>query len=143
MVKNLPTNARDVSDASLMPGLARSPGEGLGNPLQYFCLEIPWTEVGGLLSVGLQRVGHKCLSMHEIILKQRFNHTTSLLRTHSGFPLPASWICRSSVADLSFNSPLPVFWFSPGRAPYCVLPSLTSLHIPIPNTWNTFLPCCL
>ena len=41
MVKNPPTNARDVSDASLMPGLERSPGEGLGNPLQYFCLENP------------------------------------------------------------------------------------------------------
>ena len=32
-------------------------GEGNGNPLQYSCLEIPWTEKpGGLQSVGLSRV---------------------------------------------------------------------------------------
>ena len=36
MVKNLPDNARD-SDS--IPGSGRSPGEGNGNPLQYFCLE--------------------------------------------------------------------------------------------------------
>ena len=34
-------------------------GEGNGNPLQYACLENPWTEEpGGLLSTGLHRVGH-------------------------------------------------------------------------------------
>ena len=41
------------------PGSGRSHGEGHGNPLQYSCLENPWTEEpGGLLSVGLQRVRH-------------------------------------------------------------------------------------
>ena len=34
-------------------GLRRSPGEGKGNPLQYACLENPWTEKpGGLQSMG-------------------------------------------------------------------------------------------
>ena len=34
-------------------------GEGDGNPLQYSCLENPWTkEPGGLQSVGSQRVRH-------------------------------------------------------------------------------------
>ena len=41
MVKNPPTNARDVNDANLMPGSGRSPGEGHGSSLQYFCLENP------------------------------------------------------------------------------------------------------
>ena len=41
MVKNPPTNARDVNDASWMPGLGRCPGEEHGNPHQYFCLENP------------------------------------------------------------------------------------------------------
>ena len=36
MVKNLPGNAGDVG---LILGLARSPGEGNGYPLQYSCLE--------------------------------------------------------------------------------------------------------
>ena len=34
-------------------------GEGDGTPLQYSCLENPWTEEpGGLPSMGLHRVGH-------------------------------------------------------------------------------------
>ena len=41
VVKNLPTSAEDAEDASLVPGLGRSPGGGHGNPLQYFCLENP------------------------------------------------------------------------------------------------------
>ena len=41
MVKNLPANAGDVRDSGLIPGLGRSPGEGNGNSLQYFCLENP------------------------------------------------------------------------------------------------------
>ena len=35
MIENLPANA---GDAVLIPGSGQSPGEGNGNPLQYFCL---------------------------------------------------------------------------------------------------------
>ena len=38
MGKNLPTNAGDEGS---IPGLGRSPEEGNGNPLQYFCLGNP------------------------------------------------------------------------------------------------------
>ena len=38
VVKNPPANAGDVG---LIPGSGRSPGEGNGIPLQYFCLENP------------------------------------------------------------------------------------------------------
>ena len=31
----------NVGDLGLSPGLGRSPGEGNGNPLQYYCLENP------------------------------------------------------------------------------------------------------
>ena len=34
-------SAYNAGDPSLIPGLGRSPGEGNGNPLQYFCLESP------------------------------------------------------------------------------------------------------
>ena len=37
-VNNLPANA---GDQDLIPGLARSPGEGNNNPLQYSFLENP------------------------------------------------------------------------------------------------------
>jgi len=47
-------------DLDSTPGLGRSPGGGNGNPLQYSCLENPHgqKEPGGLLSMGLQRVGN-------------------------------------------------------------------------------------
>ena len=43
-VKNLPANAGDTGSI-LGPG--RYPGEGNGNPLQYSCWRIPWTEEPG------------------------------------------------------------------------------------------------
>ena len=41
MVKNPNTNADDVRDVDLIPGLGRSPGGGHGNPFQCSCLENP------------------------------------------------------------------------------------------------------
>ena len=38
VVKNLPANVGDARDAGSIPGLGRSPGAGLGNSLQYYCL---------------------------------------------------------------------------------------------------------
>jgi len=47
-----------VRDLGLIPGSGRSPGEGNGNPLQYSCLENPWTEEpSGLQSMRSHRVG--------------------------------------------------------------------------------------
>ena len=49
----------NVGDPGSIPGLERSPGEGNGNPLQYYCLENPWTEEPGRLqSMGSLRVRH-------------------------------------------------------------------------------------
>ena len=36
VVKNPPANGEDEGDQALIPGLGRSPGEGIGYPLQYF-----------------------------------------------------------------------------------------------------------
>ena len=41
MVKILPPSVGDPGDASSVPGLERSPGEGNGKPFQYSCLENP------------------------------------------------------------------------------------------------------
>ena len=41
--------ACNAKDAGLILGLGRSPGGGHGNPLQYSCLENPWTEEPGRL----------------------------------------------------------------------------------------------
>ena len=53
VVKNLLANTGDVRDAGSIPGLGRCPEGGLGNPLQYSCLENPmdrevwWATVHG------------------------------------------------------------------------------------------------
>ena len=39
LVKNSPANAGDRRDLGLIPESEISPGEGNGNPLQYYCLE--------------------------------------------------------------------------------------------------------
>ena len=57
VVKNLTANAVDVRYSSSIPGLRRSPGGGHGIPLQYSCLENPWSEEPGRIqSIGSQRV---------------------------------------------------------------------------------------
>ena len=59
VVKNLPANAKDSRDSSLIPWLGRSPEGGHGSPFHYFAWRIPWREEpGGLQSVGSKRVGH-------------------------------------------------------------------------------------
>ena len=56
VVKNPPANAGDLG---LSPGLGRSPGEGNGNPLQYYRLENPMDRGAWQAAVyGSQRVGH-------------------------------------------------------------------------------------
>ena len=61
-VRNLPAmeeTACSVGDLGLIPGSEGSPGEGNGNPCQYSCLEIPWTEEPGRLQSGeSKRAGH-------------------------------------------------------------------------------------
>jgi len=55
VVKNLPENAGDLRDVSLIPGSGRSPGGGHGN-LLILAWRIPWTEEPGeLQSIGSQR----------------------------------------------------------------------------------------
>ena len=56
VVKNLPANA---GDWGLIPGSARSPGEGSGNPLQYSCPGNPIDRGARQARVHrTQRVGH-------------------------------------------------------------------------------------
>jgi len=54
VVKNPPANSGDARDEGSIPGSEKSPAEGNGNPLQYFCLGNPmdrgacWATVHGL-----------------------------------------------------------------------------------------------
>ena len=60
MVKNSPANAGDPGS---ILGSRRSPGGGKGNPLQYSCWEIPWTEEPGRLQ-SVRSQSQTQLSMH-------------------------------------------------------------------------------
>ena len=55
-------NVGDIRDTCLIPGLERSPGEGNGNPLQYFC---PGESHGQRSLVGYSPWGHKESDMTE------------------------------------------------------------------------------
>ena len=56
------------------------PGEGNGTPLQYPCLENPWTEEPGRLqSMGSRRVGHDS----DFTFTFRFHALEKEMATHS------------------------------------------------------------
>ena len=56
VVKSPLANAGDIGNTGSTPGLGSFHGGGNGNPLQYSCLEIPWTEEPGRLqSIGSQK----------------------------------------------------------------------------------------
>ena len=77
-------NAGDIRDVSLIPVLGRSPGEGNGNPLQYFCLENSMDRGGWQAAV--HGVTHswtrlKRLSTHicTTVLQNQYNNQDPLL----------------------------------------------------------------
>ena len=81
-----------AGDLSSVPGLARSPGEGNGNPVKHSSIlawEIPWTEEpGGLQSVGSQTVRRDLATKQQ----QLCSHRTVLL-SYCSFTAkyPARW----------------------------------------------------
>ena len=78
VVKNLPANAGDTGVGGSILGLGRSPGEGNGNPLQYFAWGIPWTEEpGGLQSMGLQMSSRHGIPLSDILCSSSMRLFTS------------------------------------------------------------------
>ena len=77
--KNPSASAGDIRDTNWIPGSGRSPGEGLGNPLQYSCLENPMDRGGWRATV------HKAAESWTQ-LKQ--------LSTHASLP-PLAFGCQS------------------------------------------------
>ena len=98
VVKNLPANAEDIRDMGSIPGKGRSLGGRRDNPLQFPCLENPWTEdTGGLQSMGSQRVGHDCngLARTQAHCPEVWAHQLLLVALiHAGKNTGFSWYCR-------------------------------------------------
>ena len=66
VVKNLPANAGDARDKDSIPGSGKAPGEGNGNPRQYFCLGNPMDRVASWATTILgvaesDRTEHVCI----------------------------------------------------------------------------------
>ena len=83
-VKKPSAKAGDVRGLSSIPQWGRSPRGGHGNPRQYSCSRIPWTEEAGWLqSRGLHRNGHNWSN-----LIQMYNLGRFLLLASSGYQEP-------------------------------------------------------
>ena len=79
-VKDPPVNAGGARDTGSIPGLGRSPRGGNGNPLQYSCLEISWTEEAGRLwSMGSQRGGYNWAHTFLLLISVLAKVATSLM----------------------------------------------------------------
>ena len=75
MVKSPSANA---GDAGSILGLGRSPGEGNGNPLRYFCLG-NFTGRESWRSTGLQGGGHDLVTKQQVSAKPRTGQQTGLV----------------------------------------------------------------
>ena len=89
MVKNPPTNARDIRDMGSIPGLRRSPGGGHGNPLHYSCLENPH---GQRSLAGYSPWGYKESDMTEWLSVRVCAHVCAHTHTHA-HKVCGSWVC--------------------------------------------------
>ena len=87
-------NAGDIRDAGAIPGSGRYPGGGLGNPLQYSCLENPmdrgawWATVHGIAKswTWLKRLSTLRHSVSLVLLMQVFPWLNAVLSSECHLP---------------------------------------------------------
>ena len=119
LVKNLPTNARNVRDAGLILRLGRSPGVANGNLPQYCCLE----KFHGQRSLaGFSLWGHKELDTTEHI------HTRRIKAKRMANHLP--WSHSQWIKELRFE-PTSVRASSYSAEPGCWGAEDMHAHVPI------------
>ena len=76
-------SACNVGDSGWIPGLGRSPGEGMATHSSILAWRIPWTEEpGGLQSIGSQRCGHNWSHLARSMHKQLIHAHTHPLQCH-------------------------------------------------------------
>ena len=85
VVKNLHANAGDTGS---IPGLRRSPGEGNGNPLQYFCLRNPMERS----LAGCSPRGRKEMGIALVTKQDKNKHFLRASTSHWTWD-PGPWIC--------------------------------------------------
>ena len=106
--------AGDIRDAGAIPGSGRSPGGGLGTPLQYSCLENPmdrgawWAAVHGIAKswTRLKRLSTLMHSVSLILLMRVFPLLNAVLSSERH--LPALYAALGPLPLLvSFSTPGP------------------------------------
>ena len=104
-------SAYNAGDPGSIPGLGRFSGEGNGNPLQYLCLEISWTEESDRLQfMGSQRVRHDWVTSLRLYMSPQcwFFFLIYVFvkwcfeNLHSGASLVAQWLRLCSAGDTSW-----------------------------------------
>ena len=107
VVKNPLAYAGDVRDTRFIPGSGRSPGGGQGNPRQYSCRRIPWTEESGGVAKCWARLEQLSTHRHrgeagrdlQGTSLSSVSHTLVPGRTHRGLgthsPGGMSWLTRA------------------------------------------------
>ena len=132
MRKNLPANAEDVRDASLITGSGRSPGGGHGIPLQYSCLENPmdrWAWQAALHRVAHSWTGLKLLSKHARKVCIRL---TSVATGAQSFE--ALWETTRNMPRISYPMLQPSFILS-GCVDCAVIPSTQTSGLLLLASW--------
>ena len=101
-------SACSAGDLGLIPGSGRSPGERNGNPLQYSWL-------GGLQSMGSQRVGHDWATSLSLYCLPSFQEHACSMRTITGSLLfktiyPKDQQIAPDILDMLNKSLLNISW---------------------------------
>ena len=134
VVKNLPANAGDTRDVSLVPGLERSSGGGNGNPGQYSCLEKIHKQrslmgVHGVAKIQIRQdwAGMHIWSFHggDTFVTLRTQWATSQVRKHNGLITIFSFVKRIWHSTKP-NVTLSCLWFLKGQS---LLPIFSPLAI--------------
>ena len=124
VVKNLPANAGDTRDVSLVPGLGRSSGGGNGNPGQYSCLEKIHKQrslmgVHGVAKIQIRQdwAGTHIWSFHggDTFVILRTQWATSQVRKHNGLITIFSFVKRIWHSTKP-NVTLSCSWFLKGQS---------------------------
>ena len=85
VVKNPPANAGDARYAGSIPGSGRSPEEGLGNPVQYSCLENPldrvaWRATVHRVAKSQTQLKHVCVQYSMVMRNEIENGADTFLK---------------------------------------------------------------
>ena len=111
VVKNPSANTGDIRDTSSIPASGRSRGGAQSNPLQYSCLENPWTEEPGRLQfIGLWRVGHDWSDLAHMHTIQKYVIPVYLCHIHYSITMTAYFIKRMTFEALKQSTLETLLW---------------------------------